>query len=59
MHLLADCLSEGLADPSVKADRALQLPGGPPVLSSACLLCRLIAAPPGRDVSLFQLLWEG
>ena len=43
------CL-EGSARPPGKADRAHQLAGGSPVLSSACLLLRLIAACPWCDV---------
>ena len=43
------CL-EGSACPPAKADRARQLAGGSPVLSSACLLLRLIAACPWCDV---------
>lgn len=38
---------------------ARQLAGGSPVLSSACLLLRLIAACPRCDVSLLRQAWRG
>ena len=49
----------GRAHPSAEADGARQLSGSSPVLSSACLLLRLIAARPRCDVSSLRKCGRG